>query len=230
MTEVWYAAYGSNLLAARFRCYMEGGVAPGADGPSAAGARDPSPPTDERATFLPWRLGFVYRSSSWQQGGVAVIGGEATGDEQTLGRLWRLTVEQFEDVVRQENDDQQLCVDLDRLLVQGSDDIGSGAYGRLLYGGERDGLPIVTCTGLRFPPEETAAPPSLPYLRCLIAGLRETFNLNKQGVKRYLRRLPGIADGGVSTELLGKAFTQAEELLAADEDEDEDEDNADERN
>ena len=133
---VWYSSYGSNMLYARFLCYLRGGRVDGMvkDMP---GSRDPTPP--ERWTQwddIPYRLFFAHSSPTWDGGGVAFVDvdapvtreqaadafgrrrGAALADDPrgasdppgavgaslgTAFRLYRVTLEQFNDVLAQEN-------------------------------------------------------------------------------------------------------------------------------
>lgn len=211
---VWYAAYGSNLLTDRLACYITGGQPPGADGKADPGARDKAPPRDERAIFLPYQLGFAGRSKRWQGGGVCYLVGPRDASRQSLGRAWLLTAQQFEDLVRQENGDDSLSVDADDLEPDQAVQVGSGAYGRVLCVDRFDDIPVLTCTALADDRLVDARAPGAAYLRCVIAGLRETFALNKQGVKKYLKRLPGCTD--LDPSFVNKVYDQASDLVAED--------------
>ena len=122
--SVWYASFGSNILSERFACYLEGGRIEGMirDMP---GSRDPSPPTEwRRWDDLPHRLFFAHSSPTWDGGGVAfvdfgedlrVAGSLAPAETERVApetrppalgvsyRLYRVTLEQFNDVLAQEN-------------------------------------------------------------------------------------------------------------------------------
>jgi len=209
---IWYAAYGSNLLSDRFACYIHGGKAPGAAWKE-HGARDQSPPQDERAVFLPYRLYCAGRSRRWAGGGVAFLDDERDEDRQCLARMYLIEEQQFEDVVRQENGDPDLHVDFEALLERGSLDCGGGWYARLLLLGEQDGLPILTCTSPRPFAEQQINAPSPDYLRCIAAGLRQTYALNKQGLRRYLKTVPGIA-GAYTGAQLNTLWEEAEGMIA----------------
>ncbi|MHC5067906.1 MAG: histone deacetylase [Planctomycetota bacterium] len=206
---IWYVAYGSNLLSARFDCYLIGGKAPGATRKD-PGARDDSPPHDERAMFLPYPLSFAGRFASWQGGGAAVLDPQRDDSVQTLARGYLITRAQFEDVLRQENADPAIIATDLPLEAGVSAVIGDGPYARVLCLGEQDGVPLYTCTAAA---DVEAAAPSKPYLQCLIAGLRETFALNKQGVRKYLEGLSGIK-GRYPAPALNKAFDAADALIA----------------
>jgi len=211
---VWYVAYGSNLLLDRFACYILGGKPPGGTR-RCAGARDPSPPRAEGAQFLPHRLYFAHEARGWQGGGVAFIDHEPDPTAQTLGRRYLITREQFVDLLRQENVDPEVDLPAE-LETTGRMQVGEGRYGLVLGLGEFEGQPLLACTNPAPLAEAPINPPSKPYLQCLIAGLRETFALNKQGVRKYLEAAPGIAERYPSAAL-GKAYDASEALLAADE-------------
>jgi len=210
---LWYVAYGSNLLLERFACYILGGKAPGATRRNHP-ARDPSPPRAEAATFLDRPLRFAGHSAAWQGGGVAFVDPRPDPRAQTLARRYLVTREQFEDVLRQENADPEATCDLAALAAaDGAMRVSDGAYGLLLGLGEVEGVPLVTCT---HPDPETGQEPngpSKPYLQCVIAGLRQTYHLNHQGVVRYLGEVPGIR-GRYPGPALRKAFDAADVLVA----------------
>src|SRR5438105_3393973 len=97
---IWYAAYGSNLSRERFDVYLKGGVPVGGSH-AYPGCRDPSAPADDRAWECDFELRFGGSSQTWG-GGVALIGA-SQGDVPAKIRLYLVTLEQFEDVVAQEN-------------------------------------------------------------------------------------------------------------------------------
>ena len=103
-TYVWYASFGSNILLERFECYLRGGRIGGMvrDMP---GSRDPTPPVASSLWMdVPYRLFFAHSSPTWAGGGVAFV--DVTSLSPTLPtafRLYRITLEQFNDVLAQEN-------------------------------------------------------------------------------------------------------------------------------
>ena len=105
---VWYASYGSNLLRERFLCYIQGGLIPGND-KAERGARNPSLPIDDRRIIIKHDLFFALESEKWQGSGVAFIDYHHNNHAKTLGRMYRITEEQFIDVVLQENGLSQEC-------------------------------------------------------------------------------------------------------------------------
>ena len=209
---VWYVAYGSNLLLERFACYILGGKAPGCTRRN-RGARDHAPPQAEAAMFVDRPLYFARSASSWQRGGVAFVDPEPGPAAETLARPYLITREQFVDLLRQENDDPE--ADCDPAAVQAAGGIlrvSEGWYGSVLLLGEVDGAPLLTFTDGGGALNADIRAPSKPYLQCMIAGLRETFGLNKQGVRKYLEPLPGI-HGTYPGPALNKAFAASDALL-----------------
>ena len=166
---VWYAAYGSNLSRARFLTYLTGGLAPRNSRPH-HGARDRSPPLDDRRVELSFDVYFAGESKRWG-GGVAFLDPVASTEPVAIGRAWLITHEQFEDVIAQENGAVTAPVD-PTAITRGQSDLGLGGfYDRLLVFDEWDGVPVVTFTTpvRREPP----ARPSAAYLATMADGLAE---------------------------------------------------------
>ena len=178
MYLVWYASYGSNLKRQRFMCYIQGGKPEGRTEPN-QGCRDKTPPIDSKPVSLNFDLYFAGKSKSWGGGGVAFIR-EGTKESLTLGRMYLITYEQFNDVVMQENDkcvNGELYVPRFQQLVQQRESVlpDKPWYGKLLNVGTEGGHPIVTfttpITDLRPNPND----PSEEYLNTIASGLRETY-------------------------------------------------------
>jgi hypothetical protein len=152
---VWYAAYGSNLLRARFLTYLKGGRFE--DLPrDHRRCDDPSPPRDEVKMTLPFARYFAYDSDTWG-GGVAFLDPNRRGT--TTGRLYLVTEGQFSHVLAQENGWQ------DRMPED------KGWY-RCVFGlGELDGVPVRTITSLERGP---ARAPSAAYRDVIARGEVET--------------------------------------------------------
>jgi hypothetical protein len=192
--EVFYAAYGSNLSAERFACYIAGGTAPGSSR-ALPGARDRRQPESWRALRLPGQLYFYGHSRSW--GGAPVAFAPAAPVEQPgaeiFARAWRVTWEQFEDVIAQENGRPTCPLDVEpAALLEGSSLLaGPGRYDRLLRVGTIEDLPVLTVTAPGSPESVTPAPPSPEYLAHIIRGLRETFDLGDPAIVDYLGRASG---------------------------------------
>ncbi len=192
--EVFYAAYGSNLSAERFACYIGGGAARGASR-ALPGARDRRRPGSWQALRLPGRLYFYGHSQTWDGAPAAfepALSAVQSGPV-TLARAWRLTWEQLEDVMAQENGRPTCPLDVEpaALVKNFSMLAGPGRYDRLLFVGALEGLPVLTFTAPGSPEAVTPAAPSLTYLNHIITGLRQTFDLDDSAIADYLGRAPG---------------------------------------
>jgi len=202
--EVFYAAYGSNLSAERFACYIAGGTAPGASRALPA-ARDRRQPESWQALRLPGRLSFRGHSSTW--GGAPAVFEPATPTEQAgtevFARAWHLRWGQFEDVMAQENGraTRPLVVGPTALVDGSSMLVGPGRYDRLVCVGTLDGVPVLTFTAPVPLEWVTPEAPSLSYLAHIITGLRETFGLVDPAVVDYLGGAPGATPALVRAAL-----------------------------
>ena len=190
---VWYASYGSNLLEARFNCYLFGGRVHGMSRDS-YGARDPTPASASTVLRLQCRVFFAdARRTFWGFGGSAMLDLAPEGSQEVLIRLYKVTLQQFNDIVAQENglppplpvEHRLTCEDLAGLRDQGPGNLsvqfkgGSNYYPAVAYLGDHDGAPILTFTCLpedvpRFLSGELpTAPPAENYLRVLRRGVQE---------------------------------------------------------
>ncbi len=198
---VWYAAYGSNLSSERFRVYLEGGPVPHSpDGRVQDGARDPAPPTGNGPCEIDRELVFAGSAKTWGGGGVAFLDADTDADIPTLGRAWRITLGQFEDVFRQENGlDEVIPIDLAALNDSGSITLIPQRYGRVELLTMIEGDPVLTITSPRRPEQLSAAHDS--YLKVIGEGIVETWQLDPYDAARYLAAMPGN-DGVVELEHL----------------------------
>jgi histone deacetylase 4/5 len=190
---VWYASYGSNLLEARFNCYIFGGRVDGMSR-DAHGTRDSTPASESVVIRMPYRVFFAHaRESFWGFGGAAMLDLTPKDPHQVLIRLYRVTLQQFNDIVAQENglrpplpvQHRLKCEDLARLRTQEPGSISVqfegewNYYPAVAYLGCYDGAPILTFTCLpedvpRFLSGElAAAPPAENYLNVLRKGVQE---------------------------------------------------------
>jgi hypothetical protein len=192
--RVWYVGYGSNLCAERFRCYIAGGIPPGLTDPC-RGARDRTPPREDRPLDIKHRLYFAGISESWG-GSPCFLDTVVSPDSLTLGRAYLVTWGQFEDVVTQENGRPTSSIDLDSsVLTEGrSVRLGLGSYQNLLCLGTLDGFPIVTITSPRAMSSAELGAPSSTYLKVMIAGLRETRAMRDDAIVDYLASAPGCSE------------------------------------
>ena len=198
MTDmVWYVCYGSNLLEERFLCYVRGGVIPG-NVLSERGAKDTSLPVRSEKCTIDHELFFSTPIKKWFGSGVAYINPQKIKQTKknkvgvTLGRRYLITLEQFLDVVRQENSlpaDREVPINFDRLRSEGSQVVFPGNYyGRLLYLGDMDGYPSYSFTCVPDMEEMEHAPLFGPYYDVIAKGLKETFQLSEKEIAEYLGR------------------------------------------
>ncbi|MFF2086462.1 histone deacetylase [Nocardia sp. NPDC058176] len=192
---VWYAAYGSNMHAARFDFYRRGGTPPGTSH-TYPGFRDPTPPAAITALTLRGSLYFAWQSPVWT-GGVAFYADRPAASRPTgvAARGYLLTVDQFADLQAQEMyREPGGDLDLARVLAEGTVTLGAGRYETLVHAGTEDGVPVLTFTAPWAP--ETVAPqrPSARYLSMVGAGLRESHGWDTDRIVEYLRVCPGVVD------------------------------------
>jgi hypothetical protein len=200
---VWYVAYGSNMNAERFGCYISGGRPRGARR-TYLGCRDQSPPVRDVGIRLSGGVVFAGESSVWG-GGIAFYDPDA--DCELAARAYLLTFGQLSDVVAQETrrpvgSDLELGSGVDRRWA-----LASAAYETLLHVGEREGLSMFTITSLQ---NLDPAPPSAPYVRTMLDGLGETFGWTADERAQYVMRAPGVSrawSAGQLAELCDDAAT-----------------------
>ena len=161
-TPVWYACYGSNLSARRFACYLLGGMLE-RDGLEYGGCTDRTVWQDERVAVYPGSMYFGNESRRWDHGGAAFFRPDAGG--QTVMRLYRITYGQLKEIQLQE----------------GASDAW---YGRLVFLGEEDGIPVYTLTS------ESPRPVNQPcerYLNLIRTALIRECGLREKDAERYLK-------------------------------------------
>lgn len=190
---VWYAAFGSNLSAARLACYLRGGTPRGA-ARAYEGCRDPSPPRDDRTITIAGSLRFAGASRVWG-GGTLFYDPGGRGDVHARAYLLRL--EQFGDLVAQET---RQPVGRPLVLAEtGPTRHGlSQVYDVVLDLGELDGHRLITLSSARDHP---ASPPSEAYVRILLDGLAEGFALDVEARIAYLARIDGMSPTWTVDEL-----------------------------
>lgn len=204
---VWYAGYGSNLCAERFRCYIAGGIPPGLARPC-RGARDTTLPRGDRPLDIDHRLYFAGFAKPWG-GAPCFIDTVESPDTPTHARAYLITWEQFEDVVAQENGRPTSPIDLDRSeLNEGRNfRLGPGRYENLLcFGRQDDGFPVVTITSPWTMTAARLGAPSPAYLKVMIAGLRQSHSMSDDAIVAYLAAAPGCSE-----QLMVSALASANE-------------------
>jgi hypothetical protein len=199
---VWYASYGSNLCAERFGCYIRGGTPRGATRPC-RGARDTTPPRQDRALEIPYRLYFAGASKTWG-GSPCFLDTVESPATPARARAYLITWEQFEDVVAQENGRRvtsPIVLAPDDLAVGRSHPLGSGRYENLLCVGRESGAPVLTFTSPWAMAQAELGAPAPNYLAVLIDGLRESHKMRDGEITTYLRLAPGCSEELVAAAL-----------------------------
>lgn len=151
---VWYACYGSNLCRSKFieRYINE--------------CTDRTPPKEDRPYIIRHQMYFAGRFGRWN-GGVAFVSTKADEQAQTLGRVYRITMEQLDEVREKEGP-------------------SSHWYGNKLYLGMLEGLPVYTLTrDPQYDGHETRVP-SPEYQEVIQRGLKEIYP--QVDGKAYLRK------------------------------------------
>lgn len=192
--KVWYAVYGTNLNEERFSCYIKGGTPEGTSKHD-VGCRDKTPIMDGGTILIPFQLYFANNSPKWENKAVGFLGLEVNPAIQTLGRKYLITKEQFTDVFKQENNismAQTINIDFREASAKGALTVKESWYGRVVFLGIEEGFPIFTLTAYwDFKPEEVL-PPSRKYLKHIIKGIRQTYNIADEHILEYLSHKPGI--------------------------------------
>lgn len=219
---VWYVCYGSNLLEERFLCYIKGGVIPGNTRSERGAKDTTLPVRSEKCIIdhelffstpvKKWfDSGVAYINPRKADEGMeqeciklcgTELGMEQKADPEmfriirnnhvTLGRRYLITLEQFLDVVRQENAlpaDCEISIDFDLLTSEGSQVVlADKYYGRLLYLGDAEGYPMYSFTCIPNMEEMEKAPLFGPYYDVIAKGLKETFQMSDEEIAEYLKR------------------------------------------
>jgi len=187
---VWYVSYGSNLDPDRLGTYLGGGTPTGGHF-TYRGARDASPPQARRPCRIPHDLYFAGESRTWG-GGIAFLDHEHIAPSPTLGHAYLVTAEQFEDVAAQETGRDHAAIEMDEVRTTGSVTLGSGRYDRVVWLGDRDGIPQLTFTS---PEPSSAAEPAAPmprYLHRIMIGLETAHGMTPDESALYLHRSSGV--------------------------------------
>lgn len=205
--QVWYASYGSNLSLDRFLTYVEGGSPEGTETVH-EGCRDKTPPVEDMPIRFAGRMHFAASSGRWDGGGVAFMDNDTAG--HALGRAYLITMEQFDDVVAQENGKKvgSVSVKTEDAIKSGAEDVTYGLYGTMVHIGDYGCSPVFTFTGSfsandsvlsadedpkkisKYAPRTNT--PSNNYLRMIGSGLSETFEMDVDQQADYLRGSLGV--------------------------------------
>ncbi|MDD5572009.1 MAG: hypothetical protein PHD97_12740 [Bacteroidales bacterium] len=198
--NIWYASYGSNILEERFLCYIRGGQLLGAS-KNYIGCTDKSLPLDKKEICINRELYFAKKSKIWDNGGVCFIKTNFEPRQKTLGRMYLITKGQFIDIVRQEtNNTDELIINFRKAMADGSLIFKEKSwYGNIIYLGNQNSSPIFTFTHQGN--IEQTNKPSASYLKIIIKGIQETYNLSVAEIYDYLIAKQGIVDEFTRDEL-----------------------------
>jgi len=165
---VWYVAYGSNILAERFMCYINGGQFRN-NGRDHKKCPDTTPPRAKMLYELPFDMYYGNHSGSWDRLGVSFL--DATKPGKAYGVAYLVTKEQFEHIYREENGG---------LLPKPN----STWYNRILELGSIDTIPVKTFTNEGIVEKVDAGE---RYQKVLIEGLKENYaRLGNQKITEYV--------------------------------------------
>ncbi len=196
---VWYASYGSNLNKDRFLCYIKGG-SPAGSTRVETGCKDQSLPIAESSFKFNYPLYFAREAAGWQSQGVAFISLKQGEESLTYSKKYLITIEQFLDVVKQENSGDIFEIDLNEVKEKGSKIFRHHAwYGNIIYLGEDKGYPIFTFTAPWEQDEVEMKKPSHNYLATIIKGLKTDYT--NEEIFQYLQNKPGIRGFYLDEEL-----------------------------
>lgn len=189
---LWYAAYGSNVDPDRFAYYLAGGAPPGARR-AVPGARDATPPREERPVVLRGAMFFGWASPTWG-GGISFFDADADAGGTAYARAYLLSEGQFADVAAQEmHREPGRDLDLSHVLAHRRHEVGPGRYETLHLVGEIDGLPVLTFTADR-PDGLVRNAPSPAYLRIVARGIARTHDLAEDDLVGYLAGCAGMGE------------------------------------
>lgn len=200
--DVWYASFGSNMWKSRFICYIEGGQVEGMKNPC-SGSLDKRPPKEIIWKTVPHRLFFGRdHTKTWGPGGVAFLDPESNSQDKAYMCMYRITLEQFNDVLVQENVpgyDMSSplfdLTDLDSVMKNQYfpvEALEGGWYYNVVHMGYENGIPILTMTctisGVenfksgKFP----LSAPAKGYVNILVRGLEEGKQLSEEEAMAYI--------------------------------------------
>ena len=190
---IWYASYGSNMLAERFRCYISGGRPEGAQR-TYKGCTNRIFPEKIKPVRIPAELYFARRSKTWHGGGICFLKPEIDENQTTLGRMYLIAPDQFCELVKQESRyEGDLHLDLEQAIEQGSMLLPINSwYAKILFLGYEEGQPVFTftCTGFL---EKELNPPHPAYLNMIRSGLKETYGMGELEITEYLEGKKGFS-------------------------------------
>ncbi|WP_424494773.1 hypothetical protein [Salinimicrobium sp. GXAS 041] len=200
-TKLWCASYGSNLIDERFSCYISGGTPRGAHR-TYVGCTDTSAPIASKPIGINAEFYFAKVSRTWSGGGAAFIKPKIDKRFTTLGRMHLISVEQFIELVKQEvKHEGDLPINFEQAITVGVLDLLKETwYSKLMFLGTNEGYPIFTFTNMDFLADEINSP-NEHYLKIIIEGLKETYNLSAAEIQEYLSVKKGILGTEIEKQL-----------------------------
>ncbi|KAM1036145.1 hypothetical protein ACFX13_039933 [Malus domestica] len=202
--DIWYASFGSNLCLERFLCYIKGGQMEGMKTPF-PGCADKTPPKEIVWKTFPRRLFFGRESThTWGPGGVAFLNPESNIRDKAYMCLYRITLEQFNDVLVQENV-VSFPVNSPLFDLTGLDSVTREEphslqvhlkecwYSNVVYLGKEHDIPILTMTCTKSEMdgyksgEFPLCAPAKNYVNTIARGLVEGKQLSQEAAMAYLQ-------------------------------------------
>jgi hypothetical protein len=198
---IWYASYGSNLQEERFHYYIIGGSPVGSK-KVYEGCKDRTLPINNQEIIINSELYFAKKSKVWNNGGVCFIKINFDKNTTTLGRMYLITKDQFIDVVKQETGGtEELKIDFEKVKLNGSLIIKEKSwYGNIIFLGISSDFPIFTFTNEAN--LEVFNKPDDSYLKTIIKGIKQTYNLSSNEIVSYLSNKKGIIGNFEDNQLL----------------------------
>lgn len=200
---IWCVCYGSGLSRANFNCMITGGTPKGSTH-KFNGCRDKTVPLKNSFISLPYDLHFAGDSVAWKGGPMAILDTTLNKKSHTIARAYLITVEQFEDIVAQENmQSEPLRLPLAAAIREGHITIknitGQRVYDELIYCGLEGGIPAFAITALRK--KQPFKPPTLHYARVLCVGLSQNPNLDTEEAIDYI-----VDNSKIAKDTISKLF------------------------
>ena len=180
-------------------CYIEGGK-PKNSSKTEKGCVDKTPPKKDRPHKINHALYFARHSKKWNNGGSCILSVKFDKNKITYGRKFLITIEQFLDIVSQNNGVENIKIDFEEVINKGSKSINKSLSGNILYLGNEDDYPIFTFTS-HFDETEFVKPDIL-YLSTIGAGVKDTFKMTTEQVTDYFMGLDGIKENYSKDDLL----------------------------
>lgn len=176
MNYVWYASYGSNINRDRFYKYITGGQAEGCNKVE-VGCTSKELPIREANIILKHQLIFAEKSERWN-GGVAFLNPKIDEDENTVGRMYLIGLEQFKEIVQQENNlvlDKNVWSEFEGIKENSSLKIVDSKYGKVMRLSDYGSYPVYTFTTIKDVEDLSICEPSKEYLEVINKGKRDAF-------------------------------------------------------